>query len=433
MKESRYNFYVPLDESKTLVYNAFSNSLIEADPDTVALIKKPNGNTPDQEKLKKLYDMGYIIDENFDEITYLRYSSYTEKYGLKALNLTIAPTLKCNFACPYCYEEEQNVSMDKSLFNKLTALVDKHAANKESVNIIWYGGEPLLEADTINQLTTLFKEICKKHGVTYSAGIVTNGYLVEDVGLDFFKQNINSYIQITLDGPPHLHDQRRYLKGGHPTFWKIMAGIKMLDAAGFQLSLRCNTDQSNFAHLNELIAIVKDAGLKNCNMYLGHVESGNKGCSWLDEKYLKVSDFSSSYVEFAQSLAQNGIGNIRGGLYPRRNNNYCGACSINSYVIDPDGDIYKCWSDIGFKSKSMLNLKSEARTAENWINEWSYTMYDVFALEKCAECKFLPICLGGCPHYYINNGEPKCDKVSFTLESILKKVYQESTALEKSS
>lgn len=433
MRESRYNFYVPLEEDdKTLVYNALSNSLIEADVETVDLIKNYRGDYPDEEKVKKLCNMGFIVGKGFDEITYLKYSSYQAKYSMKSLSLTIAPTLSCNFACPYCYEEEQNISLEESLFSSLNNLVNMHASNKEDINIIWYGGEPLLQVDTISKLTELFKETCKKNNVSYTAGMITNGYLVKDVGLEFFKENINSYIQITLDGPPQMHDQRRCLKGGQPTFWKIMDGIKMLDQAGFHISLRCNVDRANSAHLNELINIVKDASLTKCNMHLGHVESGNKGCSWVDEQYLNVDDFASSYTEFTLFLAQNGIGNIRDGLYPQRNGNYCGACSLNSYVIGPNGDVYKCWNDLGFESKRMLNLKSETKTAEEWRNEWNYTMHEVFEIDKCVECKFLPVCLGGCPHFYLNKGEPKCDKVSFNLESVLKKVYQESLSLEKS-
>ena len=33
-------------------------------------------------------------------------------------------------------------------------------------------------------------------------------------------------MQITLDGPPHIHNQRRIPRNGEPTFERIVSGIE---------------------------------------------------------------------------------------------------------------------------------------------------------------------------------------------------------------
>lgn len=49
-------------------------------------------------------DSNYIVEDDVDEIENLRISNLRGKFSNRVLNLTIAPTLNCNFSCPYCYE-----------------------------------------------------------------------------------------------------------------------------------------------------------------------------------------------------------------------------------------------------------------------------------------------------------------------------------------
>lgn len=50
--------------------------------------------------------------------------------------------------------------------------------------------------------------------------------------------------------------------------------------------------------------------------------------------------------------------------YPKLINNFCGADSVNSFVIDAEGDIYKCWSDIGVKEHSIDNINNTKRYSD---------------------------------------------------------------------
>ena len=42
----------------------------------------------------------------------------------------------------------------------------------------------------------------------------------------------------------------------------------------------------------------------------------------------------------------------------------CGAISLNSFVIGPDGALYKCWNDIGYSERSIGNLEKGANYAQ---------------------------------------------------------------------
>jgi len=55
---------------------------------------------------------GYIIDDNFDEIDYMRFVYQKSAYDSDVLKLTIIPTYSCNFTCPYCYEGNYTIRKD---------------------------------------------------------------------------------------------------------------------------------------------------------------------------------------------------------------------------------------------------------------------------------------------------------------------------------
>lgn len=78
----------------------------------------------------------YIIDKDEDELQQLKLNNLIGKFGGKgAFGLTIAPTLQCNFACPYCYEERQNGMMSKEVQDAIIKRVEKEAEDNPSVII----------------------------------------------------------------------------------------------------------------------------------------------------------------------------------------------------------------------------------------------------------------------------------------------------------
>ncbi|MFR5691675.1 MAG: SPASM domain-containing protein [Lachnospiraceae bacterium] len=105
--------------------------------------------------------------------------------------------------------------------------------------------------------------------------------------------------------------------------------------------------------------------------------------------------------------------------YAKANPYICGAVSINSCIIDPLGNIYKCWDDIGRQEYIAGNLDDGLSRAENttkWLN------YD-FLEANCKECAFLPLCMGGCPNYKIRSGQNRCMPIKQNAIELVKLMY----------
>ena len=80
--------------------------------------------------------------------------------------------------------------------------------------------------------------------------------------------------------------------------------------------------------------------------------------------------------------------------------NFVEGCSavLDSYLaIDPKGDVYKCMAAPNYSEHKLGSIDKNGELSN--INYGSYcrwTLRDPLCIEKCRECKFAPICGGGC-------------------------------------
>lgn len=420
MKESRFNFIYQYDDEQALLYNSRTNALALLDKKHKEQFESfiINKDMLESEFCEQLEKGGYIIRENEDEISLLKYGLLGQRYRGDFLSLTIAATSDCNFRCVYCYKKNslKNSKMDIKTQENLYKFVETRIDTISQLSICWYGGEPLLVMDIIENLSEKFIKLCQTKGVNYTAGIVTNGYLLTTEMAKKLNRFKVTNMQITIDGPEEIHNKRRPLAGGQGTFKKILQNVKACKDEISEISIRINTDKENMNEINRLISEIRSMGIvgDNVSYYLGFVESHNN--CYLDEKCMTAEAFSKKHYEF---MIENGISLMN--AYPRLTANFCGADLKNSYVVDSEGYLYKCWNDVGVKEKSVGNLNADSlpEYIPNLDIFYSYMLYDVTQDPECKECKYLPICMGGCPFKRLTKGNRCIDK-KYILEDYLK-------------
>ena len=109
---------------------------------------------------------------------------YQSSFSQKVLSLTLLPTTGCNFACPYCFEQNKPEKfMTDEVISRLINFIREHK-EAEYIRLTWYGGEPLLGFNIIqniwNKLDNEIKIPVKEQSIT------TNGYLLTDEIINFF-------------------------------------------------------------------------------------------------------------------------------------------------------------------------------------------------------------------------------------------------------
>lgn len=422
MKASRYNIIFEHNDKK-LAFNAFSCALAEVNDDFLRILnncQEIDGYNEDSELIKNMKEGQYIVEDDFDEIEHLKMVNYSGKFNNRGLGLVIAPTLNCNFACPYCFENPSTEMISSEVQNSLFNLVENAAKGKSDINITWYGGEPLLAKEIIFNMSEKFIDICRKNGVNYSASIITNGYLVDDAVVESMVKARIGFAQITIDGPEEIHNSRRKLRVNNEkgTFGKIIENIKKITSKNINVSIRVNIDKTNSSRIEELLDVLKANHLEKCNVNFGHVRPYTSACSSITSTCFNTEEYADMDVKFQSILNSKKFESSSYPHYPGTKANYCCADSMSSFVIDPKGNMYKCWNDVGNVSRKVGNVLDKDKYFN--ILHTQYMFWSPFEFEECKKCNILPICMGGCPYEGLKQGKPDCEKWRYNLMNVLK-------------
>lgn len=425
MKESNYNIFWDI-EDKHYAFNSMTCALAEVEQEFYDILEGIRNNkiTDNKRMLNDMSEGGFVVNDSFDELQYLKMKSYSGKFGSYGLGLTVALTMECNFSCPYCYEAPKRGFINDEVQEAIIKLIEDNAKKNQNISVTWYGGEPTLAIDIIETMSEKIIQICKKYNVEYSAFMITNGYLLTKNNIKKLKKSKISGIQVTLDGVPDVHNSRRKLKSGNNgTFDIIIENIKNTINSGIIVDIRVNVDKTNYTGIDDLLVILSKHGLQECEINFGHVNAYTEACSSIGDTCLSVSEYSDVLLDYQRSLNKNGFVADDYPMYPMPKSNYCCADTMNSFVIDPQGYLYKCWNDIGNKKKSVGNILCKETDYQQRDNLEKYILWTPFDFEECVSCKMLPICMGGCPYNGLYNlGKPECEKWKYSMDKVLKSI-----------
>lgn len=307
--------------------------------------------------------------------------------------------------------------------------VKRNINNDGTLQVTWFGGEPLLASRVIMDLSRRFMDLAIERNLRYSAWMVSNGYLL-DSSPDLIKRLKEcrvEVVQVTIDGPPAVHNSRRRLKTRQEgTFDRILQNIKLLLSAGMQVKLRINIDSSNMEQLEELLDILESRQIHGIDINLGQVHAATSACNSLELSCASTPDFARISHEMWKTLLGRNLLAKREMKYPHLAIP-CVANRSNAYVVDPDGYMYKCWEEIGKTNCAVGNvLNWQERTRNNKMHEISWLGWEPYDYQECCECKLLPICMGGCPQQsmFVTPGCTDCKEWKYNLEDFIRLRYE---------
>jgi uncharacterized protein len=211
--------------------------------------------------------------------------------------------------------------------------------------------------------------------------------------------------------------------------------------AGMEVLARVNVDNRNFNQIDAIKTALVDVGLGR-NTYLARVEDDHHEIyPHADKPYrslpIKIvtetalASASLSREQYAQRekellFNQQNFAVLLRKLAPRTH--FCGATDGSMLVVSPDGGISRCWNSAGRQQEEICNIldtgayeavfgsKSEVNSA--WDN------FSPFDYQACAQCKVLPICMGGCSHPRTMAGRsaPPCTSVKYYIDDLVRYV-----------
>ena len=411
MKYSQFNSIIPYQE-KFALFNSLSQKVIFLEQTLKDILIAATNEGVDNLKgihptfYDYLVEQEFLIQAEIDEVELVKTVVAKVDNNTSSFLLTINPSMNCNFKCWYCYETHVKGSkLDEEMIEKINKFVTTTASKNEikHFTLSFFGGEPLLyfKKDVVPIITN-YKNECTKNDITPQITFTTNGYLINEDFISFFKKNnLSCSLQITLDGYKEKHDLVRFVNSNKGSYEVIINNIKLLITNGFFVRLRINYTDKNIDDTykigEEFSEIAQE--IKNSLLLIDYHRV------WQDDKLDNIYTVLNENINHLQSQ---GI-NVSSKYSPNNVKESCYADKRNSAVINFNGDLFKC------TARDFTHVKRAGYLGDygNLIWEDDYLekrMSSKFKNKPCLSCPILPLCNGGCSQHAMEHlgGDEYC-------------------------
>ena len=309
------------------------------------------------------------------------------------LSLVVVLNLSCNLACPYCFEGAvkgphfMSEGTENDLVNFIAGNIDD---NKKEISVTFYGGEPLLSIDAIVRISGRLNSLASNKGLRYSFNLVTNGTLLTGQVVQRLKPLGLAGAKVTLDGPRSTHNSSRPFRSGEGSFDIIIENLKQV-CRDIGIQIGGNYARNNYAEFPKLLDYLACEGLTPDvikGVKFDPITAANKSFAIQDYADWCMS-INEHWVIEASLLLREAIMK-RGFRTPFIKPSLCVIESGNFFVVNHNGDLYKCPGFIGREDFKIGTLKEGCKKYDDTyaLNNWKN--------ERCLSCSYLPLCFGGC-------------------------------------
>jgi len=434
--KSKYAFFIDKGDGAYLVYSSLTGAIIAFKEISYIERLQDIMNTDEfiydenDEILSLFKEKGILIDAdtNEDMLVRLMYDENITKS--KTLQLILFMTKQCNFRCAYCFQKQEDIKMEMDALQSIIKFVENQVVNNgyKQVKIDFFGGEPLLEYDSIVWfLKTLHETIATYNGVELISDMTTNAYLLSPDKFDtLFSLGCREYM-ITIDGTEEIHNRMRPLISEEGTWDVILSNIRymMSTTFDFKIILRSNYNADVVETLPEFYRYISEQFNNDQRIVIFSANIFGHGNDSMLEIYNK-SESDRIEAGIAKIIKELGLTSTSPMAMTLPCSRACHASKQNSYTFDCDGLIKKCavMTDLKQNHIGTLGLNGEFKRNSNVYSKWVCS--DYLTERKCKRCKLVPLCFGKkCPLPRVLFGELDCNPsdAEIAIVELLKAYY----------
>lgn len=371
-------------------------------------------------EIRQLIDQGILFSAD-------DYEPFVESLGIapiKSMCLNIAHN--CNLRCGYCFASQGDFGHGKKLMSyevgkKAIDFLFANSAKRRNLEIDFFGGEPLMNFDTVKELVVYARSLEKDHNKNFRFTITTNGLLLDKEKIDFINKEMSNVV-LSIDGRQEINDRYRINSKGAGCYETIVPKFKQLvEERGDKeyyvrgTYTRHNTDFSkDVEHLFSLgfdqVSIEPAVTDKD---YEYSITAEELPAIFKEYEYLagimldhKKKGDKLNFFHFMLDLDQGPC------VYKRLRGCSCG----NEYIaVTPEGDIYPCHQFVGIDNKKMGNALDGS--FDQKLKE-DFAGATVYSKDECKNCWAKFYCSGGCNanNYLYEGSIRKPHKISCEIE-----------------
>lgn len=432
MKITKHLIQFEKNNSLLLLNGATSKPIfIEKENKRILNILRDVNNIKDHKLIDFLFYHDILVNDEDEE----NYSVQNDKHACyieepsngkirKTLNLNVYLLLSqgCNLGCVYCLNGENTYGKSKLLMmSEEVAIkgIDKLSRTiiPEGIfELIFFGGEPLLNWDLAKKIIIYCEEKIKKElpKLQIKYHITSNLTLVSSELIEWAKKYSIRFL-CNIDGDKYLHDLLRPFKNGKSSHNIIVKNIEKLNRSGIEVSLRATITSINMRFIKEISKHHKDIGGASSAFVAVNAVTSDEDI--LPKSLLPDPDIvqvglreliESNVWEKEMIFPLNGfLQRIRPG---NRNVWCCGAPHGNTPVLDVNGDVYACIYLVGIKRYRLGNVLLDDEYPDEKTINMMLDVINIDNVDECKSCNLRYICGGGCPvGRFIIKGNPLAD------------------------
>ena len=414
---SRYNVRATADDGRLILWNTFRGSLSvfrpEQAPQVLGLLGRQGITARKEGLVAYLLERGFVLREGTNEYRQVQVAIHQQQYRTDRLEYILMASEDCNFRCKYCYEEFARGTMLPEVREAVKKHTLKSLPRLRSLQVGWFGGEPLYGWDAVADLAPFFQEVARDNDISYSSHMTTNGYLLTpEVASKLLQWDIRKY-QITIDGLPESHNCSRPTRDGEPTFDTILENLRSLAHRddSFSVAIRVNFDRENGPHLSRFLEILEKDFSNDPRFGLMFRAVGRWGGS--NDANLAVCGESEA-AQLAQELSAEAkrrglqIGDIRS--VNSLGSQVCYAARPYNFLIGATGKIMKCTISLDTQENNVVGHLSPDGSMVLDRDKMALWTEPAFENDtKCQKCVVVPLCQGThCPLIRIDENVSPC-------------------------
>lgn len=335
--------------------------------------------------------------------------------------LMLYVTAKCNFACKYCFESDclARPQANMSLETAQRAVELLFAGDEKDVAIGFFGGEPLTRWTLIENVVSYAERLASTRAKTISFAIFTNGFLLEQSHVEFFKRH-SFTVFLSIDGPEEIHNEIRPLRDGTASYQRVAQSARLLlQAMPLQtVALTVIDPQQTRASLARIVDSLTQLGFLFVGLETPWAEPGSEFALDANSTQRLKNEFAELADMFLDGLLRgrvNWFDQRQFGLPLRRLlkleagapldvYSYCRA-GTEMLAVSGDGALYPCQSFVGMEQFKLGHVASGG--VSNISLRDQFIRYSSETTASCQACWARFLCgYARCPYdSYLSAGD----------------------------